>query len=496
MARFESGHLLLDSGERIIINDVVLINNTTISGLIDVYATSYYGDGSNLTGVPRSFVDMTDTPTVYSGSIGKFLRVKQDETGVEFGDYTISGDFYIIDEINTISGSIQSEIDAIGSGSDLNLVKYRGVETLSSGVDNIEITFDSELSSTDYIISACLNNTDDTIPSIYFQGIEEKDTTGFKVRLSGNTNSSNYKLEWIIVTSESSDSHTTDIAIVSGGSDGSNLSSIDYFDIATTGDASDFGDLTVSRRLSGSTSNGHNDRGLIVCGPPYTNSVDYVTISTPGNATLFGYLTDAVRGAYGSSTSNNTNERAVYAGDGQSATLIDYWTISTLGNSTSFGTFSAMHYDGAATSNGTNERAVYSQGAGVVAMFYITLSTTGNSTSYGDLTVARNSLCATSNLTNERGIFSSGYSGSAYNIIDYITISTTGNATDFGDLLSTNYNDPGSTSDGTNERGVICGGGGTLTNVIQYVTISTPGNAADFGDLTVAKNQTTATSNA
>ena len=70
-----------------------------------------------------------------------------------------------------------------------------------------------------------------------------------------------------------------------GGSVSGNT--IDYITIATPGNATDFGDLTVSREDIAACSNGF--RGLF---SPDGNidSVDYVTIANPGNATVFGDL--------------------------------------------------------------------------------------------------------------------------------------------------------------------------------------------------------------
>ena len=68
---------------------------------------------------------------------------------------------------------------------------------------------------------------------------------------------------------------------------------IDFFDMASAGDASDFGDLSVSRSYVGSLSN--NVRGLFGGGydPSATNVIDYITIATTGNATDYGDLSAA-----------------------------------------------------------------------------------------------------------------------------------------------------------------------------------------------------------
>ena len=347
MARIEAGILLLDNGEKIYIENVVLIDSTTISGFVDIYANLYYGNGSNLTGVPRSFLDMTDVPVSYSGSADKYLKVKSDESGVEFGSYVSSGgDYYTTSEITTISGALQAEIDLFEVNNSQYLIKYRGVSTLSSGVDNLDITFSSSLSSSDYTVSACLSNAVHSLPSIYFLGVEEKTSSGFKIRLSGNTNSTDYKLEWTVVSSEPEET-TEEIGIFAGGYD-SNVNVIDYVTISTIGNATDFGDLTIARGLLGATSNGSNNRGVFGGAQDLINNIDYVTITIPGNAVDFGDLT--IDRGYCSATSNSTNERGIFGNGG----TLDYITISTIGNAYSFGNTSVSRSYFASTSNGTN----------------------------------------------------------------------------------------------------------------------------------------------
>tara|TARA_R110002051_G_scaffold325162_1_gene426081 strand:- start:763 stop:1233 length:471 start_codon:yes stop_codon:yes gene_type:complete len=93
-------------------------------------------------------------------------------------------------------------------------------------------------------------------------------------------------------------------------SDGDNY--IEYITIASTGNASDFGDLTVNRWTPDACSSG--SRGLIGGGGGDAgerhNVIDYITISTTGNATDFGDLTDARRGI----ASTSSNVRGIFAG--------------------------------------------------------------------------------------------------------------------------------------------------------------------------------------
>ena len=82
---------------------------------------------------------------------------------------------------------------------------------------------------------------------------------------------------------------------VFGGGWGTGYSNtIDYITIATTGNATDFGDLTVARIAPGACADA--TRGVFGGGQysgGSSNTLDYITISTTGNATDFGNLTEA-----------------------------------------------------------------------------------------------------------------------------------------------------------------------------------------------------------
>ena len=76
-----------------------------------------------------------------------------------------------------------------------------------------------------------------------------------------------------------------------GGTTGSDLNVIDYVTIASTGDATDFGDLITARYFLAACSS--STRGIFGGGSPTINVIDYVTIASTGNATNFGDLITA-----------------------------------------------------------------------------------------------------------------------------------------------------------------------------------------------------------
>ncbi len=279
---------------------------------------------------------------------------------------------------------------------------------------------------------------------------------------------------------------------------------IDYITIDSTSNATDFGDLFQARRALSATSNGENDRGVwaggcVSANPEVSNdTIDYVTILIINNASNFGDLTNSRRDL--AAVSNGSDDRGVF-GAGTTNTwsnYLDYITISSTGDATDFGDLTRLVERNASVSNKTNNRGVFAGGSNTSGKMnvidYITINSTGNATDFGDLLVANNGLSGCSNHTNNRGCFGGGETaGGSSNTIQYITINSTGNATDFGDLTIWRTM-RGSTSNGIDNRGVW-GGGTSNADEIDYITISSTGDATDFGDLTVSRWGSAATSN-
>jgi|LWDU01.1.fsa_nt_gi hypothetical protein len=279
-----------------------------------------------------------------------------------------------------------------------------------------------------------------------------------------------------------------------GGMTTVEINNIDYITISTTGNATDFGDRTVTYQLAGSCSNG--SRGLTGGGWGPSNVIDYVTFATPGNAIDFGNLT-TTRGFF-ASLSNGL--RGVWGGGVTYGNVIDYVTIATPGNAIDFGDLTIARRCSSGISNAT--RGLFAGAGNNSSNFnvidYITIASAGNAIDFGNLSVARGGSASSAGTENDtRGIIAGGapWTGNALNTIDYVTIATTGNATDFGDLTRTAYGVQGCSS-GT--RGVFGGGNlinsGQTTNILDYITIATTGNAIDFGDLTSVKHFTASTS--
>ena len=109
---------------------------------------------------------------------------------------------------------------------------------------------------------------------------------------------------------------------------------IDYVEIATTGNAADFGDLTVARGRMGAVCS--STRGVFAGGNG-TNHIDYITIASTGNAIDFGDVTQNLDNSIGG-CSNKT--RGVFNISYTSPAIVNamqFVTIATTGNSQDFG---------------------------------------------------------------------------------------------------------------------------------------------------------------
>ena len=237
-------------------------------------------------------------------------------------------------------------------------------------------------------------------------------------------------------------------AIWSGGGNtgGSNTANtIDFVTIATTSNATDFGDATVAALARASLSN--DTRGLSACGfvsPANINTIDFVNVANLGNATDFGDATVARRGVarMGSST------RGIFAGGmtPSASDVMDFVTIASTGNAQDFGNLVvAARHDSQGCSNGT--RGIIAGGntpsGDVNTIQFVTIASAGDASDFGDL---QQTMEACGSLDNTiRGVFSGSYTPSI-NTMNFITIATTGNALDFGDNTHSNYA-AGGTSD-------------------------------------------------
>jgi hypothetical protein len=275
---------------------------------------------------------------------------------------------------------------------------------------------------------------------------------------------------------------------------------IDYITISTPGNATQFGTSTTYSAAGGTSGRG---RGLIIGGSQssdyqtvITNDIKYVTIATTGNATNFGDLTRVT--SHPACVSNGT--RALVCG-GESTyygynlqgnivyTDMTYLTIATPGNAT--GGFGNFDIGGRIKRVGsTDYQNVGATGNGVYGMikcvdqkyYYMSIATPGNVSLFGVLSGTDNAgNSAHSNGT--RAIWNSGGS----NIMEYFTWSIASTAAAFGrDSITNGTDSTNQVGVMSNSRGVLGAGHSYSDNMMYFSMDGTPVSTligAVFGDL-------------
>ena len=276
--------------------------------------------------------------------------------------------------------------------------------------------------------------------------------------------------------------------VVGGGHPGPQ-NTMDFIEIASAGNASDFGDLTTATRNIACCAS--STRGTFAGGqtPSNTNIIGYVTISSNGGANDFGDLTQATTNSNDGVVSDNTRGIIMIGNDdATNQGALQFITIATTGDASDFGEVAKRRH---AASMSSPVRSVFCSGkndttsAYIKTIDFIITQTGGESTSFGETVIATEQSCGAGNAT--RGLIAGGFNPSfspdtRVNQIQFITLATEGNATDFGDLTATRF---GIASASSSTRACFAGGSQPGTqNVIESVTIGSAGNATDFGDLT------------
>ena len=316
-----------------------------------------------------------------------------------------------------------------------------------------------------------------------------------------NTDSSQLEIydgnQWTGIQATSPELQTGGTRGLFFGGEGSNpRNTIQFINVDSTGNAIDFGDMNDERTegmACASRAFAFAVGGFLGSSPTnYTNTLDRVTIASTGNATNFGDSKyQKGQGAACASATRALSGGGVYNGVTQNT--IGFFTMASQADGLDFGDLSITTRGVAACSSPTRGIFFLGDNAGstkVNTIEFVTISTTGNSSDFGDSTTTARYSSGCSNAV--RGLKFGGNDGSATDVIDFITIATLGNASDFGDLLAAT-SDFGGTGFSSPTRGVVAGGGGITT--IQYVQFMTTGDAADFGDLTAANQYGAGASN-
>ena len=297
--------------------------------------------------------------------------------------------------------------------------------------------------------------------------------------------------KWMIVSTSSPDHDggTRGLAIGGNTQPGGVVNKIDFINIATTGNAQDFGDMVTALFASAGMSS--RTRAVISGGrqtPSNTSDIQYLTMSSTGNTIDWG-VNPLNSLSYGSGAVSNQTRGITMGGYNTSNSSLDdiqFLTIASLGTINDFGNISATR--GYVSSVNSPTRGLCNGGtepAQVNTIEFVTIASTGNAQDFGDLSVYgfRTGAC----MSSTRGLIAFGETpaGDGQKNIDYVTIATLGNAVNFGDLTVGGQH-PTGTSDSV--RGVWLGRQNQSpysdNEVIDFNTIATQGDAVDFGNLT------------
>ncbi len=186
------------------------------------------------------------------------------------------------------------------------------------------------------------------------------------------------------------------------------LDTIDYITIAQRGNATDFGNLATRQKYlitTGSPTRMVMAGGISAPGHPGGNNImQYITVATTGNATDFGDLL-AISNQSGSGYACSPTRGLLYITGyypGSSWTYvntINYVTMASLGNASDFGDLTVARGANGVTSNSVRAiNAGGDTGSGYLnTIDYVTITTAGNAVDFGDRTVIGSYLTGLSN---------------------------------------------------------------------------------------------------
>ena len=294
---------------------------------------------------------------------------------------------------------------------------------------------------------------------------------------------------WWDIDATSPDSQTGGTRGLWAGGGPSNTDRIDFVNVDTTGDATDFGNLLGNENYT--RGYGNRTRGLWAQSVgPVTNTIEFITISIQGNSTNFGDLTQSSQS--GCHTGNST--RCVFfQGKNPTENVISFVTMATTGDAIDFGDMlQGVRHSCAVQSptrgivpgGWTNQPS----GGNTNIIQYITTSTLGNAQDFGDVSISESLRGHAAGSNGVRGVYGGGirYPSGVQTGLEFITMATLGNGATFGDLTYSGRQEGGGCASRT--RAVFGGAySPSALNTINYVNIMTTGDAVDFGDLTVAR---------
>ena len=259
----------------------------------------------------------------------EYVSISTPGNATVFGN-TSSSSRYGVDALSNGTRGVWS-----GGGAYLNIIDYITISTTSNATDFGDlITGKRYVSCTSNLTRGFINGGTD--------GSSLTDIEYITVATTGNATDFG---DLITGMDEAASTTNGTRALVAGGNGSTAKTDIVYITMDTPGNATDFGDMTVTRGLSKGCCN-DDTRSVFVGGfsSPATgggvrNVIDYVTTATTGNATDFGDLS-RYSGSLGGTEDGTIGifmGGHSFSGGWVAQNNIDYITIQTTGNATDFG---------------------------------------------------------------------------------------------------------------------------------------------------------------
>ena len=315
---------------------------STTSDVGSQYGTTFDGFGSFATStymVPpggntrernrgRAVFGGGESPT--ADNVMEYINIQSGGRTFDFGDHSVttpSGD--------AVASSTRGVFTVHNSPANTNALEFITIANTGNSID-----FGDQNTGGISQEAAASNSTRGLFAGGIFPGSQVHDTTEY-ITIATLGNAINFGNLIADVTSNTGVADATRALFAGGIGPASPFPTVDrieYFTIATTGNATDFGDLTFSARYPGSA--GDSTRGVFMGGatPSAVNTICFVTIQTTGNATDYGDLVTASHDI--AATSNNTRAIMGAGGTPSNTNTIEQLTIQTNGNASDFGDLS------------------------------------------------------------------------------------------------------------------------------------------------------------
>ena len=315
------------------------IRFNTDSSKMEIYNGDKWWEIESFTGSGRGlFMGGSPSPDTID-----YITIDSTGDAVDFGNLTAG---------RMTGGAFASQTRAVyvagelnPSGNETNTIDYVTIASLGDAVDYGDLTTTRR-----YTLVAVSNKT---------RGITGGGGTPTRVNtldfftISTTGNSSDFG-DLTVARSAPFSAQSAVRGIAAGGATPTDTNAIDYFTMTSLGNAVDFGDLTVARSNSGGGSN--STRAVFMGGtltpsqPAGVTTIDYVQIMSTGNAGDFGDSTQARNGGQGGAAAPTRICQG--GGNNPSSTdRIDFVNPQTTGDAVDFGNLSVARTYPFGTSN-------------------------------------------------------------------------------------------------------------------------------------------------